>query len=67
MKSNEEKEDGQLSDLLTLSSRDIGFIRYFVRKYHKNFGKGNLRDAHHDAVAIVLFFTTILGEWEDDN
>jgi hypothetical protein len=59
-------EREQISDSLNLSSNDIEFFRHFIRSYYKNNDKGKIDNAHHDAMAVLLHLSAILGTFKGD-
>lgn len=46
---------------ITLSENDVGCLKYFINRYAKSHREGNLKEAHHDAVAVVLILAELLG------
>jgi len=66
-KCGEHTVDCRCQQPLILNCNQEHFIRHFINSFHKNITKGNLKDAHHDATAVVLYLSQILGEFPNDN
>jgi hypothetical protein len=47
---------------MKLSDQEVCFIKYFVQSYNENFRSGKIKEANHDATALILLFDGIFNK-----
>jgi hypothetical protein len=49
---------------MKLSDQEVDFIKLFVNSYNQNIRSGKIKEAHHDATAVLLLFDGIFNDGE---
>ena len=46
---------------------DINHFKYLIKQYHRNFNKGKIAEAKHDATAVLLYLESLLKWVKNDH